>query len=72
MPAVDKFALKTRAQSSIFDAAENDFAIVPDDSNDLSVVTRAIYVGVAGDIIAHMVGNAAGDNRLYKNAGREA
>lgn len=33
--------------------------VVPDDSNDLTWTTRAIYVGVSGDISVHMYGESA-------------
>lgn len=36
--------------------AEHAFAISPDDNNDLSYVTRSIYVGTGGDIKVDMYG----------------
>lgn len=43
----DKFRQFTTGKGS---PAESANAIVPDDSNDLTVIPRAIYVGVTGDI----------------------
>lgn len=68
MPAVDVFATRYQPQASLSMPPENAGAIVPNDSNDLPVVTRAIYVGVTGDITVHMVGAAPGSNVLLKNA----
>lgn len=44
--------------------AEGAFAITPSDGSDLSFVTRAIYVGVSGNISVTM---ANGDNVVFSN-----
>jgi hypothetical protein len=52
------------------DPLRNSFAITPDDDTDLTILTRAIYVGVGGNVTARLaddvaevefVGVAAGD-----------
>ncbi len=40
--------------SGLTSPANNAFAITPDDANDLSEITRALYVGVAGNIAVVM------------------
>lgn len=42
--------------SSLASPARKAAAVVPDDGVDLTVTTRSIYVGVAGDVVVHMVG----------------
>lgn len=44
---VDKFE---RYSSGLTSPANNAFAIIPDDANYLSEITRAIYVGTGGDV----------------------
>lgn len=47
MPAEDKFDDYQRGVSA---PASDAFAITPDDAGDLIYVTRALYVGTAGDV----------------------
>lgn len=65
MPAIDQYQVVQRHRG---DPGRDVAAIVPNDSSDLAEVTRAIYVGGAGDIkvtangggTATFVGVAAG------------
>jgi hypothetical protein len=47
MPATDTFS---RFQTQASDPATNAVLITPSDSEDLATVTRAVYVGGAGDM----------------------
>lgn len=62
MPATDIFASR---QDALADPCDNAFAITPSDSTDFTYVSRGIYVGVSGDIMAVM---ADGTAVLFKNA----
>jgi len=44
--------------ASLRDPVRNAETVVPDDASDLSTVTRAIYVGLTGDIRATLVGGS--------------
>ena len=46
MPATDYFTHSVGATSP----AENAFAITPHDTNELTFVTRGLYLGVSGDV----------------------
>lgn len=47
MPAVDKF---NRQETMDYSPATNALAVTPHDSNELSFVTRGLYVGAAGSV----------------------
>jgi hypothetical protein len=53
MPATDTFSTTSAALTS---PAEHAFAITPHDSNSLSFVTREMYVGSGGDVVAVFAG----------------
>ena len=40
--------------ASLTGPATNAFAIIPDDATDLPTVTRALYVGVSGNVVVTM------------------
>jgi hypothetical protein len=46
-------------------SADDGYAIIPSDANELDVYTRGIYVGVSGDVKVQMV--KSGDALLFKN-----
>jgi hypothetical protein len=48
MPATDSFATNAAGLTS---PIENGFAIIPHDTNELTAVTRELYVGSGGDIV---------------------
>lgn len=48
MAAVDEFA---NASGGVMGGIEKAVSVTPDDDNDLEFTTRAIYVGVAGDLV---------------------
>lgn len=52
MAASDRFAAQARVESPVENAAE----VSPSDSAELSAITRAIWVGTAGDVTAKMAG----------------
>lgn len=52
MPAADKFS---RFQESVISPLTTAAAVTPHNTNELSYVTRAIYVGGAGDLAVTMV-----------------
>jgi hypothetical protein len=55
--------------SNTLDApAKNGYAISPNDSADLAVSTRSIYVGGAGNIKLELVGDAAGTFVILNSA----
>lgn len=50
---IDKFSKYSR---SLVSPAENAADIIPDDASDISNVTRALYVGDAGNLCVKMLG----------------
>lgn len=62
MAATDPFATNATGLDS---PGLHAFAITPDDSNDLAIATRGIYVGVGGDVA---VITAGGETVTFKNA----
>jgi hypothetical protein len=55
MSAVDTFA---NNQGGLQSPTRSSFAIVPSDTNELPIVTRAIYVGGTGDLTLRLAGDA--------------
>lgn len=53
MPSTDRFANRNQGLDSPGSNAE---AVTPDDGNDLNFVTRALWVGAAGDLSVRMHG----------------
>ena len=51
MPAADSFS---RFQSSVISPITNAAAVTPHDTNELSYVTRALYVGTGGNVKVQM------------------
>ena len=60
MPATDYFTHSVGATSP----AENAFAITPHDTNELTYVTRGLYLGVSGDVA---VTTSNGDEVTFLN-----
>lgn len=58
----DKYA---RTTSSLIAPAGSSFAILPDDSASLPVISKALYIGTGGDLTVQLV-HDAGD-RIFKN-----
>lgn len=56
MTAVDTFATSGKGSEG---PARHAFAITPHATNELTYVTRALYVGAAGDVAAVMAGGEA-------------
>ncbi|MGJ8526959.1 spike base protein, RCAP_Rcc01079 family [Maritalea sp.] len=50
--------------TSTNDPASRAFSITPDDVSDIAEITRALFVGVGGDVSVEM---ANGDNAIFKN-----
>ena len=48
--------------------ARNSSDVIPDDNNDLAIVSRSIYVGVSGDIAVHMADAKSGARADLSNA----
>ncbi|MCK5293002.1 MAG: hypothetical protein KAR39_13410 [Thermoplasmata archaeon] len=46
---------------------ENAFDVTPNDGTDIAFVTRALHIGVGGDIRVTFMGMADGDSVLLKN-----
>jgi len=59
------------AKPELDSPASGAFAVTPGDDNDLPFVTRAIYVGGAGDIVMIMAGDSAPVTRKNVPAGGE-
>lgn len=53
MAAVDEFR---RMGSGVDGPASNAAAVTPNDSADLTIATRALWVGVAGDVTVDLIG----------------
>lgn len=49
----------TSTSDSITAPARQAFAISPDDTQDLSTFTKAIYVGAGGDVVIRPIGSAS-------------
>lgn len=62
MPATNTFA--TQNGAGLESSAEHAFSITPNDSADLAFVTRAIYVGGAGNLTVVMLG---GEEETFAN-----
>lgn len=57
MAAVDNFT--SGIWAAINGPAVNAAAVTPSDSTDLTYATRALYIGVTGDVVVNMVGTGA-------------
>lgn len=56
MPATNNYSQSNPATQA---PANSAFAITPHNTEELSFVTRAVYVGVSGDVVAKLDGDSA-------------
>lgn len=56
MPATDQFSYTSE---TVFAPADNAVAVTPNDSTDLTYVTRAVYVGGTGNMVVTMAGGGS-------------
>jgi len=56
MPAANNFSQSDVAAQA---PASSAFAITPNDSEELTTVTRGVYVGGAGSVVAQLAGDSA-------------